>query len=363
MQEHPSRHTDNSYPDDPEFSFGQLTSDWLKKFKWLLKHKRILLIAAIVGILAGCLYAWRKHITYKAKLSFIVEDAKSAGGSIMSALSGQLGLDLGGLSGGSGILAGDNVQALVKSQSLIKRTLLTPYFDTGNYSLANRYIDVTGLKEKWLSSKKVARAISFPCSAVSFDRVEDSLMQTIIKKITEDELAIAKPDKKLNIFELQANTEDERLSQLLCERLLKTTADFYIDTKTSRLKNNISRLQHRADSIGVLLNQKTVAATQSEVMLLDGNPAFTAPTASAEIQARNKTVLATIYAEIVKNLEISKTALVQETPAIQVIDYPELPLKKNQVKWYIAAFAGMLIALLVTGGLMLMLRPQPKSNT
>lgn len=48
----------------------------------------------------------------------------------------------------------------------------------------------------------------------------------------------------------------------------------------------------------------------------------------------------TIYAEITKNLEISKTALIQETPTVQVVDTPELPLKKNEWHWWMAAAAG-----------------------
>ncbi len=41
-------------------------------------------------------------------------------------------------------------------------------------------------------------------------------------------------------------------------------------------------------------------------------------------------MLATIYAEVVKNLEIQKASLTQETPVIQVVDEIQTPLKKNK---------------------------------
>jgi hypothetical protein len=75
-------------------------------------------------------------------------------------------------------------------------------------------------------------------------------------------------------------------------------------------------------------------------MLLDLNPAYSNNQANAEISTREKYMQGTIYAEIVKNLEMSKTALIQETPTIQIVDEPLLPLKKNQLHFAIGALLG-----------------------
>jgi LPS O-antigen subunit length determinant protein (WzzB/FepE family) len=105
---------------------------------------------------------------------------------------------------------------------------------------------------------------------------------------------------------------------------------FYIETKTERIRKNIARLQERADSLGFLLNKKTYSAAEAASQTLDLNMAYTAPSVSAEISSRDKYMQSTVYAEIVKNLELIKTALAQETPTVQVLDNPELPLKKNK---------------------------------
>jgi hypothetical protein len=139
------------------------------------------------------------------------------------------------------------------------------------------------------------------------------------------------------------------LSQLLCQRLLAVTSSFYIDTKTKRVRGNVERLQQRVDSIKAVLNNKTYTAISANRELLDANPAFTqAGEMQVEVSGRDKMVQAAIFGELTKNLEASKTALLQETPTIQVVDTPEMPLKKNEVNWLIALAAGAIIAKIIT---------------
>ncbi|MCA6516400.1 MAG: hypothetical protein IM577_12505 [Chitinophagaceae bacterium] len=338
----------NQLPTDPfnreesPFSFTDLVRDVLGRLRWALQQRNWLLLALVMGALAGTGYAWMKNTTYTARLTFVVEDAKSSGGSLISALAGQFGLDVGGMTGGNGVLAGDNVLELLKSRSLLKKTLLTSADDGKlKMTLADRYVSVYGLQEKWNDVTGGKKIVFSPGTE---DRLTDSLLQTIIKRLLEKELRIAKTDKKLGFFELEATTRDEYLSQQICERLLRVTTDFYVDTKTSRLKANIDRLQRRADSLGIVLDNKTYATAAATQRLLDANPAYASPQVYAEISTRNKYLQSTVFAEIVKNLEISKTALIQETPTVQVVDRPEMPLKKNEWKWWQGLLLGGVIA-------------------
>jgi hypothetical protein len=351
----------NQLPTDPfnreesPFSFTDLVQDILGRLRWALQQKNWLLLALVMGALAGTGYAWMKKTTYTARLTFVVEDAKSSGGSLISALAGQFGLDVGGMAGGNGVLAGDNVLELLKSRSLLKKTLLTPAQDGKmKMTLADRYVAVYGLQEKWNDVTGGKKIVFTPGTE---DRLTDSLLQTIIKRLLEKELRIAKTDKKLGFFELEATTRDEYLSQQLCERLLQVTTDFYVDTKTSRLKANIDRLQRRADSLGVVLDNKTYATAEATQRLLDANPAYASPQVDAEISTRNKYLQATVFAEIVKNLEISKTALLQETPTVQVVDRPEMPLKKNEWKWWQGMLVGGMIVVSAMIVLMMIVKP------
>ena len=45
-------------------------------------------------------------------------------------------------------------------------------------------------------------------------------------------------------------------------------------------------------------------------------------------------MLNTVYMEIVRNLEISKISLLNQTPIFNIIDQPVLPLKKNHLSLF-----------------------------
>lgn len=320
------------YPHEESFSFKQLLQERKGDIRYLWNKKWSIVLIGCFGSIMGLFYSLYSPISYTAKLTFVVEDSKSSGGSL-SALAGQFGFDLGGMGGASGILSGDNVEQLLRSKTILKNTLLTSYGDKENHTLADIYAIKNDLKNSW--EKKYLEEggnLSFPAETSKYTRLQDSLLQDIGNRIQKDGLGISKPDKKLSFFELTATMKDERLAQLICRRVLKEGADFYIQTKTKRLKTNVDRLQQRADSLTYLLNQKTYQASSSSQNLLDVNPAYPTAKVSTELKERDKLVLSTIYSEVVKNLEVNKTMLMQETPTVQIVDQPELPLQKNLFK-------------------------------
>jgi hypothetical protein len=340
---------DQDKQEEASYFISDLMESVKKRVAFLMAHWSLMLIMGTVGGLLGVGYAFIKNDTYTAATTFVVEDNKSSGGGIASALAGQFGLDLGGLTGGSGVLQGDNVLELLKSKTLLKKALLTSYDSAGKITLADAYASAYGYTSKWASSNKVGRVVNFSSKKGVFTRLEDSLIHVILKRITEKELSISKPDKKLSLFSLQITTRDEQLSQLLCQRLLAVTSSFYIDTKTKRVRGNVERLQQRVDSIKAVLNNKTYTAITTNRELLDANPAFAqGGEMQAEVSGRDKMVQAAIFGELTKNLEASKTALLQETPTIQVVDTPEMPLKKNEVSWLLAILAGAFIGKFIT---------------
>jgi hypothetical protein len=328
---------------EEEFSFKQLIDKRRDDLKYLYKLRTKIVIGLLVGGIIGALIAWIKPITYTARLTFVVEDTKASGGGLISALAGQFGFDMGAMANSGSVLAGDNVQELLKSQKIIKQTLLTPFAKNPKYTLADRYADTYKLKKKWKNSSKIGRIISFPPDKKDYTRLQDSLLHVIIKSIVEEELSVVKTDKKLSFFEINTTLRDEKLAQLLCSRLIDEATEFYINTKTSRLRANVARLQRRADSLTYMLNRKTYSASQANQILLDLNPAYSVANAGIEVRERDKMVSATIYSEVVKNLEVSKTMLIQETPTFQIVDEPELPLKKNRLKYSVAIVLGGIV--------------------
>lgn len=310
---------------------------------YLLLQKRWIVISATTGMLLGLGYVLLKPIKFIARSSFVVEDSKSIGSSgILGALSGQFSSEImSALGGGSNLLSGENILELSKSRSLLRKTFLTPYNGT-NQTLADIYAEKLKLKKKWEKSSKVGVQIQFSPANKKFSRLEDSLLNTLIERVIEKDLSIYKPDRRLSLFELDITMRDEILASEFCQRLLSTISEFYINTKTKRLRGNISRLQFLADSLQKRTNGTISNSAQSSVRLIDISPQFVQENIQNTINSREELLSTTIYTEVIKNLEISKISLLQETPTIQVIDNPDTPLEDNKNEWYEGLLGGFL---------------------
>jgi hypothetical protein len=298
--------------------------------KYLLSKWLSILLVSILGGVLGFMYALSIPVKYVSKLTFVVEESKSSGGGI-AALAGQFGFDLGG-GGSGGVLSGDNILLFLKSENLCRETFLTPYDDAGKQTLADKYAEVKKFKESWRKSKNIGDIDFSKYKNGKMPRLEDSLLQMIIKKtFLLTDLSVVKPDKKASFIQVSVTTLDEKLSALLSDRLVKIASTRYVDSKTKLKVANVALLQRRADSLGALLNDKTYRAASSQQTLVDINPALKTAPIVAEISTREKSMIGTIFAEVVKNLEIAKSVLSQETPAIQLVDQSTFPLEKIKI--------------------------------
>ncbi|HVW97759.1 MAG TPA: hypothetical protein VHA56_17425 [Mucilaginibacter sp.] len=348
------------YPYEPEFSLKKVLKERADDIAYIFSFKKAMALVLLVGALLGVLTAWLWTPTYTARLTFVIDDSKSSMGGGLSALAGEFGFNLDGIGGATGVLAGDNVEALLKSHKLIKATLLTPYDTT--QTLADRYASVYKLNKKWLKYSPDGKIIRFPENDANNTRLQDSLLHEMTTLILSGEFGISKTDKKLGFFEVDATMKDEKLAFLFCNRMIKQATDFFISTKTKRLRDNVNRLQHRADSIGNILNHKTYALSAANKTLLDVNPAYTSANANVDIKERDKIVLSTVFSETVKSLESSKTMLAQETPTVQIVDEPEYPLKKNRLKYSIAILSGLIISGILFSFYILLTRKKRDKN-
>lgn len=316
-----------------EVSVQEIITGTKKLISFLTKKIWKIIIIAFIGGLLGMGFAYFKPIIYTAKLTFMIEEGRSNSG--LSGIAGQLGIDIGSLTSGSGgitIFSGDNIFLFLKSNYLTKKTLLTPFDSNNNkYTLADRYADIYELRKKWASSSKVGKEIFFPADDTKYSRLQDSLLQIITNAILKKQLLVERPEKKSTFISVEVATKDDVFSKLFCERIVNNAIEKYIDIKTKRQKINVERLQKRADSIGSVLNYKTYAAAAGSEKILDLNPASRTETVQVEVNTRDKSMLTMVFAEVTKNLEIAKINLNQETPVIQVVDKPDYPLYDNKL--------------------------------
>jgi uncharacterized protein involved in exopolysaccharide biosynthesis len=319
--------------DNDEISLKELIQkiqEWIAYLK--TQWKLIIGIAAMGGII-GFTYASFQKPNYLATTTFVLEEDKGGGGGLGGAmgLASSFGFDLGG--GGGGLFTSANIIELMKSRLVVEKTLLNPVKVSGKeISLADYYIQINELKEDW-SKKPAFSNINFPINAdrSKFSLQQDSILQTISAGLTKNNLVIAQKDKKVSIISLTVKTESELFSKLFCEQLLKETSDFYIETKSKKSRLNVDILQRQADSIRAELNGAITGVAAASDNVYNLNPAFNVkrtPSTRRQVDVQANTAILT---QLVAQLELSKVSLRKETPLVQLIDRPILPLEKDKV--------------------------------
>jgi len=322
---------------DNEISLKELIEKLVSIWKYLLSKWLIVGMLGVIGAGIGFFIAWSKPIKYTARISFVVEEGKSNIGGLAS-LAGQLGFDIGGTTNSS-LFVGDNIFIFLKSESLIRETLLSKFDDTISLTIADKYSEISGFKKRWLENNQIG-AIDFSSYInQSYSRKYDSLLHTLFLNIYED-IRVAKIDKKASFVEVKVSTKDELVSKVFAEKLVKNGVERYIQSKVKTKAANVALLQKRADSLGYLLNRNTYLAADAQQQLVDINPALRTAPVQSEISTRDKMMIATIFAEVVKNLELAKFTLNQETPIIQIVDSVRPPLIKENNSPLISIFLG-----------------------
>jgi len=310
--------------DNEEISLKELIQkiqEWIAYLK--MQWKLILGIAALGGII-GFVYASFQKPNYLATTTFVLEEDKGGGGGLGGAmgLASSFGFDLGG--GGGGLFTSSNIIELMKSRLVVEKTLLNPIQIAGKeISLADYYIQTNELKSK----------VNFPVNAdrTKFSLEQDSILQIISAGLIKNNLVIAQKDKKVSIISLTVKTENELFCKLFCEQLLKETSDFYIETKSKKSRLNVDILQHQADSIRAELNSAITGVAAASDNVYNLNPAFNVkktPGTRRQVDVQANTAILT---QLVAQLELSKVSLRKETPLVQLIDRPILPLEKEKV--------------------------------
>lgn len=313
-----------------EISLKELIEKIKEWYAYLLTQWKILFLAGVIGAALGLTYSFIKKPIYTATLTFALEDDKSGGGLGALGLASSFGIDLGG--GGGGIFTGSNLTELFKSRTMVEQTLMTPVTINGRMiSLAEMYIQNNKWREKWNDDPKF-KNIQFLAGTKRkyFTRVHDSILGVIYDNLSKKALEVAQKDKKVSIISMDVTSSDELFSLYFCEALARQVGKFYVDTKSKKARMNMEILDRQTDSIRAELNSAITGVAIANDNTFNLNPALNvrrAPSARRQVDVQANTAILT---ELVKQSEMAKVTLRKETPLIQVIDRPILPLPKER---------------------------------
>tara|TARA_R110000868_G_scaffold118059_2_gene313296 strand:- start:26384 stop:27448 length:1065 start_codon:yes stop_codon:yes gene_type:complete len=317
-------------PND-EISLKELVEKAKEWYSYLLSQWKIILLAGVIGAVLGFAYSFIKKPVYTATLSFALEDEKGGGG-LGSALglASSFGIDLGG--GGGSIFTGSNLTELFKSRSMVEQTLLTPVIYEGkNISLAEMYIQNNRWRDNWEGQPKFSSIQFLPnADRKTYTRDQDSILGVMYENLSKNGLIVGQKDKKVAIISIDVASTNELFSKYFTEALVKEVSDFYIETKSKKSRENMLILERQTDSIRRALNGAITGVAVANDNTFNLNPALNvkrAPSARRQVDVQANTAILT---ELVKQTELAKVTLRKETPLIQVIDKPILPLAKEK---------------------------------
>jgi hypothetical protein len=324
---------------------GYLKSQWWK-----------LLLISLLGGIGGYVYAKFQKPKYTAKLTFaLAEEGDKMGG--ISSIASQFGIDLMG-GGSAGAFSGDNLLELMKSRLLVEKTLLTSVDSFGKPKLlVNQYIDFNKPKKPKPRKPTDPQPVTFEASVLekrNFTLAQDSFLAKLSSDLTKTNLQVAKLDKKLAIVSVSFTGEDQWFAKNFTVILTQNVTEFYVETKTRQMRKNVRMLEHKVDSVKQALG-RAMYGVASEV---DGNQFLVrgvakVPQAKKQLEIQ---VLSTMYGELIKNLELSRTMMAKDQPLIQLIDVPRFPLEKKKTSKLMTVIGGAILFFLLTTQFLLVRR-------
>jgi uncharacterized protein involved in exopolysaccharide biosynthesis len=342
-----------------DFSVKDMVINTSSLFRYLVHKWKPILAFCILGLLGGIGYSLIKKPVYIATTTFTVEAGGQSAGGGLSGIAEQFGLDVGGEKGNT-LFEADNLVLFFQSRAMVQKTLLSSgHFGNLDESLANRYLEFNGYRQKW-KGKNGLENISFAPNQQQLSRLQDSVLGVFYKDIIKKNLDVEKVDKKLDVLGLNFKCKDELFAKEFAERLSANVVDFYVNNKTGKTQKNVDVLQRQTDSVRRVLNSSIEGEAESNDQAPNANPLrqlLRVPSQKKEVDVEASEAVLT---ELVKNLELAKIELRKETPLIQYIDTPILPLDNDKVSLMKGASTGATLGLLV-GVIILALRKIFKS--
>ena len=295
-------------------------------------------------------YTGQQKTTYLATLSFMTSNDKGGGMSSVLQLAGQFGL--GG--GGGGGVASEKLMALLQSKRMIYKALMNNASIEGkkqgnpNDLLFNHFIDMFDMAEKWATDPMLKGFRFSQKDPKNFTLAEHKAAKNIYGMIVRQFLQ--QSATKAGVINVNFESEVDVFPKDFLTILVDELSNYYISKTIEKQKETFEIIKNRSDSLETALyNAEYELATWAD----KHRNALRAGTLTAEKLMERERVKRTaellniLHSEATANLEIAGMNLLNSTPALQVIDYPTLPLGRNEPQAQFILMIAMAMAVIV----------------
>ncbi len=309
-----------------------------------IKKNRLIVLSIVCFVTAlGILVSFISKPIYIASSTMMLEGSKGGSVSGAMALANQFGL----LNSGAGAAMNeDKLLEIIKAETIIKTALFREAtIDSTTDILANHFINLFGYSKKWKSDETL-KGFRFQHKKDDLTMQESAVFKMFYAQIVTNFLKVDK--SKSSIITVTITSPSELFSKYFNEQLVKAVISFYVDRITEKERTNVDIVQKRVDSIAVALRDAELALAKWKDA---SNQLVKAQGMITEIKLRrNVEVNNSMYIEGIKQLEISKFTLMDETPFLQIIDEPVLPLNtKGGIPVTKGILAGFFIGSVLAG--------------
>jgi len=318
----------NSFEDKISLSFlYERLKDWIL---FLFSKWGTIVLGTLCILFFTISYNYLVKPTYFARTTFVLDNDSTSSMGDLSSLASLAGINASSFIDASSLFQIDNIQELYRSNTMIKKTLMSTANDgKKDFKLIDRFIEVEKLKNKW---DKLGVNINNFESTKTISRTKDSLIKELIKTIKKENLIVDKPSRKTTILEIGFDHKDEILAKTFNENLVKIVNQFYNKTKTLKTGSNLKILQRQSDSVKIVLDTSIMLLAEIDQSIPNPNPLSKVnlvpyQKAMIDVQANSA-----IYQELLKQLELAKVTHRNNMPLIQVIDSPNYPLENSRWK-------------------------------
>lgn len=293
-------------------------------FLLILSKWKIILISSILGAVLGLYLSYISVKNYESKLNFVVEEDGGNSGGAIASIANSIGI------GGAeqSVFTSANIIEFMEMRNLVEQALMKPVNNNNKLSFAQLYINEHNLNSDWKTKKELKKIKFLPTQERStFTLAQDSILGQVYNMIIQKkELTVQQPNLETSIIEITCKTKSELFSMYFPQVLIEVVGDYYIETKTKKIKLNLATLQYQTDSVRNELLNSLVGVASNTDQVFGLNPAMNlkrVPTAQKQVDVQANTAMLT---ELVKNLELTKVNLMNQKPLIEIVDRPILPL-------------------------------------
>lgn len=319
--------------------------------KWVI----IILFGAFGGLI-GFINSYNKKPIYTSVCTFVLEGGSngSQGTGIQGLASIQgmtSSMGMGGLQGsGGGILTifqSNNYNALYKSRKILLRTMLSnDSFNSKKMKLIDYYIDFNKYRES-SETKTLFENINFSINEEKYTSRHNQIINFILSDIKEI-FTVQNAEVGAPVLSIKVKSEDSLFSKIFSEKIIESVNQFYIETKSQKIKENYQIIESRVDSLkrelynamsGVAIAQENIPNINSALQIIKLRPQ------QKQIEV---SFLQSMYTSAANELEIARNEIRKIHPFILIIDRPTFPLQVTEGNPLFGMLIGLVVALILS---------------